>query len=229
EAEGVFRILIGLETPEVLEGDIFPTGDPFVVTYKPTFVELSEFEYDDDEPQAQQFYGTVEEENSVIFYDIENAEEGQTLYLYAESNEIDTAIGICYEDCDEAVAFADDISRNNTNTSLEYTFEDDGDYRTVVTDCCDEEAEGRLRLLLGYNTEAILENKFLPNGAQIATEYEAPRTLVQNTIVRNQEIINENCEDVDLGERPELSGDEETRVTDNFIIHYTEDGDDEAD
>src|SRR5690606_15250226 len=61
EAEGVFRILIGLETPEVLEGDIFPTGDPFVVTYKPTFVELSEFEYDDDEPQAQQFYGTVEE------------------------------------------------------------------------------------------------------------------------------------------------------------------------
>lgn len=229
EAEGIFRILIGLETPEVLDGNIYPTGDPFVVTYKPTYVELSEIEYDEDEPQAQQFYGTLDEENSFIFYDIDNAEEGQTLYLYAESEDFDTAIGICYEDCDEAVAFADDISRNNSNTSLEYTFEEDGDYRIVVTDCCDEDAEGRFRLLLGYNADAVLEDEFLPNGAQIASEYEAPRTLVQNTIDRNEENINENCEDVDLSERPELSGDEETVETENFIIHYTEDGDDEAD
>ena len=229
EAEGVFRILIGLETPEVLDGDIFPTGDPFVVTYKPTYVDLTELDYDDDEPQAQQFYGFVDDDNPVVFYEIEDAEEGQTLYLYAESEEIDTAIGICFEDCDDPVAIADDISPNNENTALEYTFEEDGDYRIIVADCCDSDEDGQFRLLLGYNAEDILENDFLPNSGQIASIYEPPRTLAQNTIDRDEEVINENCDNVDLSERPELSGDEETVETDNFVIHYTEDGDDEAD
>lgn len=228
EAEGVFRILIGLETPEVLDGDIFPTGDPFAVTYQPTYIDLSEIEYDEDDEQAQQFYGSVDEDNPVVYYEIEDAKAGDVLYLYAESNEIDTAIGICHEDCDELLEVADDISANNRNSALEYKFEEDGDYRIIIADCCDEESEGRFRLLIG-TSEAILDNDILPNGAQLATLYEPPRTLVQNNIDRNEEIINENCEDVDLSERPELSGDEETRETANFIIHYTYDGDDETD
>ncbi|GAB5490311.1 MAG: hypothetical protein Phog2KO_05260 [Phototrophicaceae bacterium] len=229
EAEGVFRILIGLETPEVLDGEIFPTGDQFAVIYQPTFVDLREVDYDDDDEQSQQFYGSVDEDNPVVFYDIEDAEEGQTLYLYAESNDINSVISICYEDCEEPVLSPSDVLSSSFSTSFEYTFEEDGDYRIIVSDCCNSKAEGRFRLVLGYNLEDISNNEFLPNGARIATVYEPPRSLAQNTIDRNEEIINENCEDVDLSERPELSGDEETVETENFIIHYTEDGDDEAD
>ncbi|MGB7338670.1 MAG: MXAN_6640 family putative metalloprotease [Phototrophicaceae bacterium] len=229
EAGGVVRILIGLEAPEVLTGEAFPTGDPFAVIYQPTYIDLTEIDYDDDETQVQQFYGEVDADNPFIYYDLNDVEAGQTLYIYAESYEIDTAVGICGEGCDEILIYEDDIASDNFNTALTYTFKDDGDYQIIVGDCCDDDAEGVFRLLLGYNDPQIIENNILPNGAQVASEYEAPRSLVQTDIDRNTEVINENCDGVDLNERPELSGDTETVSTENFVIHYTQDGDDAAD
>jgi len=229
EAEGVVRLLIGLEAPEVLTGEAFPTGDPFAVIYQPNYIDLSEQDFDEDDEQAQQFYGEVTEDAPFAFYEIEDAEEGQTLYVYAESYDIDTAIGVCYETCEELLIFEDNISDGDSNTALEYTFEDDGDYRVIVGDCCDLTVEGEFRVVMGYNAPEILKDSFLPNGAQIVTPYVTPTSFVQSEIDRDEEIINENCEDVDLNDRPELSGDEETVETEHFIIHYTEDGDDEAD
>lgn len=228
EESGVVRILIGLEAPEVLTGEAFPTGDPFAVIYQPTYVDLTEIEYDEDDVQVQQFYGSIDAENPFIYYDLEDVEEDQTIYIYAESFDFDTAVGICGEDCDEILIYEDDISNNNFNTTLTYTFEDDGDYQIIIGDCCDDDAEGDFRILIGYNESDIADNNVLPNGAQVAQEYEAPRSLVQTNIDRNEEVVTENCEGVDLNERPELSGDIETMETENFIIHYTEEGDDAA-
>lgn len=231
ETEGIIRILIGLDAPEVLEGNVFPTGDPFALVYKPTYIDLAEIDYDGDEAQGQQFYGSIDEDQQFVSYELNDIEEGQTVYIYAESDEIDTFVSICDLECDDYLAVADDLdfSAGNLNTGLSYTFEDDGDYRVIVTDCCDEEAEGRFRILIGFNDSAIAKGQFLPNGAQFATEYEPRRSLVQTNIDRTVDEVNDSCEDIELNERPELGRDEETFETENFVIHYTTRGTDRAD
>ncbi|MGJ3237543.1 MAG: hypothetical protein ACFE0Q_02445 [Anaerolineae bacterium] len=228
DEDGVFRVLIGLEAPDVLTGEAFPVGDPFVTIYQPTYINLSEFDYDEDEPQAQQFYGTISPDQPVIFYEILDAQAGQTLYAYVESTDFDTALGLCTNNCTDLLAEEDDIAPGNLNTALSYTFEADGSYRLIVADCCDENASGRFRLVLGYNEPNILKDQFLPNGAHIAEIYSSSRSLVQADIERQTEVVRSNCENITLNERPELSGPMVTLETDNFVIHYTTSGEDRA-
>lgn len=225
EAEGIFRILLGLET-DVTDGDVTPTGEPFAVTYAPTWVDLTETEFERNATQVQQFYGSIDEDEPSVYYDIVG-EEGETLYLYAESDDFDTALVICGDNCDEVLAFNDDISDNNRNSALQYTFEDDGEYTIIVADCCDDEEDGIFRLLLGYNERGVLTNSVLPNGAQIATEFQLRRGVVAAEIDRDI-VLSTDCSGIELGERPDLSGSMRSESTDNFVIHYTLSGNDET-
>ncbi|MEM9954374.1 MAG: hypothetical protein AAF846_22385 [Chloroflexota bacterium] len=230
DEDGIVRIVLGLEAPDVVTGDVYPTGDPFVVPYRPTYINLAEIEYDEDDEQAQQFYGTVDSETQFVVYDVLDAEEGQTLYVYAESDDIDTAIGLCDLECEDFLAYNDDIGNGNLNSSFEYTIEDDGDYQIIIGDCCDEDATGDFRILIGYNQPDILTGEFLPNSAMIAQVYVPTRNNVaEDDIDRDLEVVNEDCDDLELGIRPELSGDEERFITANFVIHYTTEGDDATD
>lgn len=228
DVTGIFRLLIGFDTPIVLTGVAYPTGDTIAIPWSETYTELSNATAVSSDSQVQQFYGAVNEHNEFVYYDIFGAEAGQTIYIYAESDEFDTWIGICDPVCEEALIDNDDIDYEggNTNSALEYTFPEDGDYTIFVSDCCRSDVEGTFRLLIGYDAPEILTGNASPNGAEIAIEYEPTRTTLDTSEVVRSE--SESCEDVELTERPTLSGPERTAETDNFIIHYTLEGEDAA-
>lgn len=220
EKEGIFRIVLGLNT-EVNNGNVLPVGESFSVVYAPTWIDIDEFVFDEDDPQVQQFYDTIEQASPTIYYEIE-AQAGQTLYAYAESQDFNTSLMICGNTCNEPLAYNDDISDNNSNSALAYTFEASGHYRIVVADCCDNQQSGVFRLLLGYNERRVLTNSVLPNGAQIASEFQIVRGLIEvETVTTHSEIPLTDCSDIDLSERPNISGREDRLETDNFVIHYS--------
>ena len=238
-AEGIFRLLIGYNAPDVLNGTAFPTNDIIAIPYEPTFVDFNTIE---DEPttsspliefirnnsgQVQQLYGAVDVNNEFVYFDIFEAQANQTLYLYVESSNIDTYMAVCDINCEEIFAENDDIDADggNFNSALEYTFPADGDYSIVITDCCSETATGDFRLLLGYNAPQVLTGNATPNGATIAVPYEPMRPIVNvDEAVRDENAVVTDCTGFELGERPILSGSMQTVETPNFVIHYTLEG-----
>ena len=218
DVKGVFRLLIGFNEPDVLTGEALPTGGQVAIPYEPTYFPITpENAPETTGRQVQQFVGEVTPDGRYVYYDIFDAVGGETIYLYAESDEIDTYMIVCDIECEEVFAENDDISSRNFNSAIEFTFPEDGDYSIAVADCCDENATGSFLIQLGYNAPEVLRGEGTPNGAEIAQEYISIRQSVEE-VDRDSSA---SCDDLELGERPELSGPEETVGTENFLIHYT--------
>lgn len=137
-----------------------------------------------DNSEVQEFYGAVSPNNEFVYFDLFDMQAGTILYIYAESDAIDTMIAVCDITCEEVFEDNDDIDFNagNYNSALAFTFPADGDYSIAVTDCCDETASGEFRLLLGFNAPDVLNGTAVPTGAEIAVPYEvvSPPISIQN-------------------------------------------------
>lgn len=230
EASGSFRLLAGFDAPAVLDGSAAPTGAvilsaadasagvaPPVQTGDP----ITAFE---DRPYVQELTGSISPDAPTVWFDIFDIPAGTTLYLYVESSEFDTVLGVCDILCEETYASNDDIDfgAGNVNSALEYTIPADGDYSIFISDCCDTEASGSFRLLIGINAPEVLNGTAQPTGDQIAVLYDPARPPVPEA----ERIEATDCSE--LQERPTLSGPTLTRETPNFIIHYTDQGTDGA-
>lgn len=224
-AQGAFHLLIGFNAPEVLSGEAFPTGDQIAIPYEPTFIDVANAQ-GGQAGQVQQFYGAISADTSIVYYDIFGAEAGETIYLYVESNDFDTALVICDIDCEESFAENDDIDTEggNLDSALEFTFPASGDYSIAILDCCDETKEGEFRLLIGYDAPQVLTGNAIPTGATIAVPYEPTRAAV--AIAEEARVVDaaSDCSTIELAERPILSGPMLTAETENFVIHYTLEG-----
>ena len=235
-AQGVFRLMIGFNAPDVLTGDALPTFDVIAIPYEPTFVDVTNAKNDantqetirailgEQTNRVQQFYGAIDADTPSVYFDIFDAQAGETLYLYVESNDFDTALAICDIDCEEIFDQNDDIDIDTgiTNSAFKFTFPANGDYSVVVLDCCDELSVGEFRLLLGYDAPQVLTGNAVPNDGSIASLYEPTRASVEiSEEERTEGMVVSDCSEIELGERPILSGAMLTAETDNFIIHYT--------
>ena len=167
-------------------------------------------------PSVQELNGSLNDTRVSVDFEVPNLSAGQILYIYAESDKIDTFITVSRQDIRQALA-EDDDSGEGTNSALEFVILEDGDYRVTVSDCCDE-VSGEIRLLIGLNAPDVLMGTAIPNTQEIVAviEQEEVSSPVPITDCRF------------LADRPELSGPELTRETENFIIHYTDQGRDGA-
>ncbi|MCB9449999.1 MAG: hypothetical protein H6672_01080 [Anaerolineaceae bacterium] len=118
---------------------------------------------------VQEFFGNVSPETEYAFFDLYGMHAGDTLYVYAASFEIDTMILLGNIDFSEELARNDDISSNDINSALEYTFPADGDYSVAITDCCRSDVSGSFRVVLGLNTPNVLTDTAFPNGVAFAS------------------------------------------------------------
>ena len=170
QAQGTYRLLIGFNAPNVLTGDAEPNGARLAQPYADTFIPANDLS-GGGEAVVQEFNDAIDAEFGFTYFDIFDATAGETLYAYAESNQIDTYLVVCDIECTEILAENDDISGSNLNSALSYTFPADGDYSVAVADCCDETAAGAFRLLLGYNAPDILTGNAVPNSTEVAVRY----------------------------------------------------------
>lgn len=220
-ATGSFRLLVGLNAPDVLTGNATSTGHTIAVPFGGG-QSGGDTSSGGNRAGVQEFTGRVSPETEFIFYDLYGMQAGTTIYIYAESAEIDTLVAIGDIDFNTELA-RDDDSGSGTNSALQYTFPQDGDYSIAVTDCCRSDVTGNFRVLLSLDTPDVLTGNAQPTGAEIAVVYEGETVTVGTT---DRTAVATNCGA--LQARPTLSGPELTRETQNFIIHYTNSGRDAA-
>jgi hypothetical protein len=216
-ASGSFNLLLGYDAPILLSGGGSDTGAQIAVPYNPAPETVSPGDFGPDDRQVQEFTGAVSPEQEYNFYDIYGLQAGQTLYVYAESNEFDTMIVVGDIDFTQELARSDDISENNVNSALEFVVPADGDYSIAITDCCRSDVSGGFRIVLGLNAPDVLQGAARDNGAQIALVYQGQEATVGDY----DRTPAESCDQQEAQARPLLSGSEFTIESQNFIIHYT--------
>jgi hypothetical protein len=212
DTTGDFRILIGVNAPQVLSGDAIEQGDTTIATAG-TADEVAEVV----QPRVQQFRGQINADQPRVYYDLFDMQAGDILYVYAEglTGGLDTYIGVGNLEFTEVFLENDDIDYNagNLNSAFEYTIPEDGDYSLLITSAVDG-GEGTYRLLLGFNAPNILDGSAPPTDDLIAQLYTGEATSGSLAVT--------NCST--LGERPVLSGTMQTFSNDRFVIHYTLEG-----
>ncbi|MBZ0276583.1 MAG: DUF6055 domain-containing protein [Anaerolineae bacterium] len=221
-ASGSFTLRIGYDAPVVLSGGGRDTGAQIAVPYSPATASTTPENFTASDRQVQEFTGAVSPDQEFNFYDLYGMRAGQVLYIYAESSEFDTMIVMGDIDFNNELARGDDISTTNTNSTLQFTVPADGDYSIAITDCCRSDVSGGFRMVIGLNAPDVLDGTARDNGAQIARVYQGQEVTVGDY----DRTPAATCDQQQAQGRPSLSGPEQTRESQNFIIHYTTSGQD---
>ena len=167
---GQFRMLVGINAPDVLTGVAQSTGAQIAVPFEspggaPPPAQAA--------AGIQEIRGQIGPDSSILYFDLFGAAAGQTIYIYAESSEFDTYLIFCDIDCADQFA-VDDDSGGNLNSALQFTIPADGDYSIAIRDCCDETAAGQFRMLVGIGTPEVLTGNVASTGAEIVVPYTPP-------------------------------------------------------
>ncbi len=141
-----------------------------------------------DSLRIQQVYGNVSAEKPIVVYSLPDMQAGTTLYVYAESNDMDTTILLSDTSAETVLAANDDINSpemdglDNYNSAFKYVFTESGDYLLSVTDCCDEKAVGEFRLLVGINAPRVITGNAETTGDELITPLEESGVAVSNPV-----------------------------------------------
>ncbi|MFP4322476.1 MAG: DUF6055 domain-containing protein [Anaerolineales bacterium] len=179
-----------------------------------------------DEGVVQGLSGTLVPAEGVAYYILPDMQAGDTLYAHVASDDFDTFIGVGDLAFDAVYAHNDDIDYNggNLNSALAYTFAQDGDYTLAITDCCDRDAGGAFRLVVGLNAPEAERGEV--DASAVAQIARLPTDGLARPARFGLGLIPTDCSV--LEDRPELSGPPLRREGDDFVIHYTTQGFDAA-
>ncbi len=161
QSAGDYRLLIGVDSPEVLTGEAESTTENLVVLQE----DLSRLGV-----VVQQIFGTLTEENSSTFYDLYDLKPGETLYATIEATAGDLAPILILEDFGEKVIQTGNYLGKESGGSLQYTFRDEAqNYRLSVSACCEngQLTSGDYRLVVGVNAPDIMTGSVVSEGNPI--------------------------------------------------------------
>jgi hypothetical protein len=152
---GDYRLLVGLDAPQVLEGEALPTGDTLAVPDR---------EASPPGVAVQELVMPLTMEAHLL--ELSDLRPDDTLYVYAEatSGELRPVLALL-NFADKPVGAAN-VGGQGPSASLEVPLEGGGrNYRLAVTGCCGEEAEpGEVRLLVGVNEPEVLAGQAASRG-----------------------------------------------------------------
>ena len=150
ETLGDYRLLIGLNAPQVLTGQAEPTGD--------TIAFLNEA-VTEKNMATEEVTGTLTDDKTSTFFVLNELKAGDTVYAYAEATSGDLAPVIIFKDFGNKPLANGNFSGRQGSATLEYTVEEGGNnYRLDLIACCDDghRTTGDYRLLVGVNNPAVL-------------------------------------------------------------------------
>jgi hypothetical protein len=161
---GDYRMLVGLDAPEVLEGEAFPTGDTIAILNA------------DATPPGigvQELTGNLSQEKQSTFLELHDFKEGDTLYVYLEATSGDLAPTLVLANFANKPLRTNNFDGKRSQASLEYTFPTDSrNYLLEIGSCCESSnlTYGDYRLLLGVNAPEVLTGQALTEGRLVARE-----------------------------------------------------------
>jgi hypothetical protein len=154
---GNYRLLVGLDAPQVLSGKAESIGRVNIaldVTASPS------------RSSVEEITGTLTAERTSTLLELEGVRATDTLYAFVEATSGDLTPILRLEDFSGKQLRSDSTSEQQVNATLEYTFQEAGNYRLRISSCCEEgtRTEGDYRLLLGINAPEVMTGKAAPMG-----------------------------------------------------------------
>ncbi len=175
---GDFRLIIGINAPEVLAGLTDTPERAERVSGGGLGGQLAESGRggagEGGDGWVQAFTGELTEDAPVHWYDLYGMREGETIYIYAEETDgsLDTLIAIGDILLQDVFAENDDIDPpDNSNSALEYTFPEDNDYSVAITSA-ERGSYGEYRIVFGLNAPDVLTGDAEPRGEAFVERYQ---------------------------------------------------------
>jgi hypothetical protein len=171
--------------------------------------EQRDFEQIEDDG-VQEYRGTLDAENEILVY-LKYLKRGDTIYAYAEADgEADAYLALVDVGFEEFYA-QDDNGGGGTNAALTFTVEDPGIY---ILGLLSMAGAGNYRLVVGINTPSVTGD----DGNSEASFYDGMT-----------ESAPFDCATQPQGNRPVLSGTTLRFEDEQFVIHFTQEGQDATD
>jgi len=161
-SSGDYRILVGLDAPEVLTGKDFPTGDTIAILNA---------EATPPNIGVQELNGTLSPERPSTFLELHDFKADDTLYVYLEATSGDLAPMMVLANFANKPLRSSNLDGKQTQANLEYTFPTDSrNYLLEIGSCCEDSqlTQGEYRLLLGVNAPQVLSGQADIEGREIA-------------------------------------------------------------
>jgi hypothetical protein len=181
---GSYRLLAGLNAPQVLTGIAEPSGEPF------TSLDL---EIVQSVVRVQEIGGSITQEEPIQRYNLKDLNPGDVLYAYVEATSGDLNPILLLRDYGDKPLTAGNLSGEAKTASLQHPFSERGENIVLdvyAGDPAGPARQGDYRLLLGINQPDVLA------GSAEVTELPVLRQPIEVQIgVKLQQIIDVNFQD----------------------------------
>ena len=164
---GDYRLLLGLDAPQVIEGKVEPTGETIAVP---------DLEATPPGVGVQELTGSLTPEKTATFVELHDLKPDDTLYVYLEATSGDLVPTVELQNFARKPIRSGNLDGSDTVASLQYTFPAEGrNYRLEIASCCEDGpvTSGDYRLLVGVNEPEVLTGQ---------AEIEGGRDLVREPI-----------------------------------------------
>jgi Neurotransmitter-gated ion-channel ligand binding domain len=180
---GDYRLLIGINAPEVLTGRAKPTGAAIAVRQRLAF----QFE-----PKVEEVFGTISSREKFRFYPLPTMRAGETLSVFVEALAGALKPIVVLYDYGEKPLDSANFFGKETQGTFSYTFpEDQGNCRLKITGLNPQGklTTGDYRIVLGLNAPQVLTGEVKGTGQQVvkgATQVKIGFKLQQITDVNQR-------------------------------------------
>jgi hypothetical protein len=148
---GEYRLLIGLDAPQVLDLDAQPTGDTIAVADTSALLASS---------AVQQITGTLSLDRTSTFHELNQLAAGETLYAYVEATSGDLKPVLILRDFAGKAMGTGNFAGQETSSSLEFTAPETLENYELTVEAFGQgssRTSGDFRLLVGRNAPEVLE------------------------------------------------------------------------
>jgi hypothetical protein len=157
---GSYRLIVGINAPEVLIGNATSFGPAFAsLVYSPSSL-----------PQIQEVTGKLTLKNNATYYKLTDIDPGSTLYVQAEATSGDLKPALSLRNYGNKTIRVDNWQGIRNTALLHYTFKEPALKNSLVISGSVEQSKatsGDFRLRIGINAPGVLEGKGLPTGRPI--------------------------------------------------------------
>ena len=181
ETFGNYRLMLGLDREDVLEGTAQPSG---------RYIAQRNLEVTPPGVGVDQITGVLDGAKPTIVIALQSFKEGDTLYLWLETTEGPLAPGLRLNNFSGKPIKSSNVDGQSRRASLHYTFPADVEnYQLQISACCAgaDIVGGTFRLLVGINTPAVLSGEAELDGRPVFR-----RPIEVRTGLRLEQIIEVN-------------------------------------
>lgn len=150
---GEYKLLIGLNAPEILDGSGIKTGDPIA------FIDVSQTHI---EASIKELSGTITVDQPQVTYTLRDLNSGDTIYAFVEATSGDLAPVLILRNFNEKPLRSGNLSGNQASANLQYSLERNVQNYQISVEGFGRDGEittGDYRLVVGVNTPEVLNGK----------------------------------------------------------------------